>query len=91
MADIELAELLQCKLGIIIFFYELIVLIPLCFQLTIDSNVYRDISCQETHVLVPFSNGSSGALTSSFSKLHLQSEESYEVSAFLEQSEYWMR
>lgn len=56
------------------------------FQLTIDNNVYREISCQESHLLVPFSNGSSGALTTSQSKLKLQGEESYSVSEFLESS-----
>jgi len=56
------------------------------FQLTIDNNVYREISCLETHLLVPFSNASSGALTTSQSRLKLKGEEPYSAGEFLEQS-----
>ncbi|XP_017105517.3 uncharacterized protein Apoltp [Drosophila bipectinata] len=55
-------------------------------NLTIDNNVYREISCLETHLLVPFSNASSGALTTSRSKLELKGEESYSSNEFLEQN-----
>ncbi|EDV43460.2 uncharacterized protein Dana_GF16512 [Drosophila ananassae] len=54
--------------------------------LTIDNNVYREISCLETHLLVPFSNASSGALTTSRSRLELKGEESYSSNEFLEQN-----
>ncbi|XP_017025668.1 uncharacterized protein Apoltp [Drosophila kikkawai] len=55
-------------------------------NLTIDNNVYRDISCEETHLLVPFSNASSGALTTSRSRLVLRGEDPYSVGEFLEQN-----
>ncbi|KAH8395625.1 hypothetical protein KR222_003717 [Zaprionus bogoriensis] len=55
-------------------------------NLTIDNNVYKEISCLESHLLVPFSNGSSGALTTSLSKLQMQGEEPYSVSQFLEEN-----
>ncbi|XP_043065229.1 LOW QUALITY PROTEIN: uncharacterized protein LOC108101203 [Drosophila ficusphila] len=54
-------------------------------NLTVDNNVYREISCLETHLLVPFSNASSGALTTSRSLLKLRNEEPYSVGEFLEQ------
>ncbi|XP_016937028.3 uncharacterized protein Apoltp [Drosophila suzukii] len=55
-------------------------------NLTIDNNVYREISCLETHLLVPFSNASSGALTTSQSRLKLKGEEPYSAGEFLEQN-----
>lgn len=58
-------------------------------QLTIDNNVYREISCMESHLLVPFSNGSSGALTTTKSSLRLDSEAAYGVSEFLDKSKLY--
>ncbi|TDG46759.1 hypothetical protein AWZ03_006806 [Drosophila navojoa] len=55
-------------------------------NLTIDNNVYREISCMESHLLVPFSNGSSGALTTTRSTLRLDSEDAYGVSEFLDKN-----
>ncbi|EDW03099.1 uncharacterized protein LOC6561417 [Drosophila grimshawi] len=55
-------------------------------NLTIDNYMYREISCMESHLLVPFSNGSFGALTTTRSKLQLEDEESYSISEFLEQN-----
>ncbi|EDW76449.2 uncharacterized protein Dwil_GK14654 [Drosophila willistoni] len=55
-------------------------------NLTVDNSVYKEISCLETHLLLPFSNASSGALTTSQSKLELKGEESYSISEFLEQN-----
>ncbi|XP_039479409.1 uncharacterized protein LOC120443997 [Drosophila santomea] len=54
-------------------------------NLTVDNNVYKEIKCLETHLLVPFSNVSSGALTTSTSRLKLTGEESYSAGGFLEQ------
>ncbi|KAH8412988.1 hypothetical protein KR009_007324, partial [Drosophila setifemur] len=55
-------------------------------NLTVDSNVYREINCLETHLLVPFSNASTGALTTSRSRFQLKGEDSYSLSEFLEQN-----
>ncbi|XP_017854431.2 uncharacterized protein LOC108607859 [Drosophila busckii] len=55
-------------------------------NMTIDNNVYREIKCFESHLLVPFSNGSTGALTTSASSLKLLGEDSYSLSEFLEQN-----
>ncbi|XP_051858776.1 uncharacterized protein LOC117563530 [Drosophila albomicans] len=55
-------------------------------NLTIDKSVYHKISCLETHLLVPFSNGSSGALTTSKSTLLLTGSNDYSISEFLEQN-----
>ncbi|XP_034475095.1 uncharacterized protein LOC117782196 [Drosophila innubila] len=55
-------------------------------NLTVDKNVYREISCLENHLLVPFSNGSSGALTTTKSKLLLTGSDDYSISEFLEQN-----
>ncbi|KAH8289923.1 hypothetical protein KR018_003642 [Drosophila ironensis] len=55
-------------------------------NLTVDNNVYKEVSCLETHLLVPFSNASSGALTTSRSRLELKLSDSYSVSEFLEQN-----
>ncbi|XP_064556915.1 uncharacterized protein Apoltp [Drosophila montana] len=55
-------------------------------NLTIDNNVYREISCTESHLLVPFSNGSSGALTTTRSTLRLEGEDTYSISEFLEKN-----
>ncbi|XP_034669576.1 uncharacterized protein LOC117902369 [Drosophila subobscura] len=55
-------------------------------NLTVDQRMYREISCLETHLLVPFSNASSGALTTSRSRLLLKEEDSYSAGEFLEQN-----
>ncbi|XP_032572582.1 uncharacterized protein LOC6611837 [Drosophila sechellia] len=55
-------------------------------NLTIDNNVYKEVKCLETHLLVPFSNASSGALTTSTSRLKLDGVESYSAGEFLEQN-----
>ncbi|XP_030377336.1 uncharacterized protein LOC115626195 [Scaptodrosophila lebanonensis] len=55
-------------------------------NLTIDNHVYREISCFERHLLIPFSNASTGAVTTSQSKFELKGEESYSSNEFLEQN-----
>ena len=58
------------------------------FQMTIDNSVYKEISCVERHQLIPFSNHTSGAVTSTRSKFVFRGEESYSVNEFFNQSKY---
>ncbi|XP_037927466.1 apolipophorins [Teleopsis dalmanni] len=52
-------------------------------NMTIDHNLYREISCYERHQLIPFSNSSTGAVTTTSSRLQLKGEESYSSGEFL--------
>lgn len=54
--------------------------------MTVDNSLYREISCLEVHQLIPFSNGTTGAITTSRSKLELKGEESYSSGEFLAES-----
>ena len=51
--------------------------------MTIDNNIYSEIVCFERHQLIPFSNSSSGAVTTVLSRLQLKGEESYSSGEFL--------
>lgn len=48
-------------------------------QITIDHNVYKDVTCSERHQFVPFSNNGTGAVTTSTIKLTLMDEETHEI------------
>ncbi|KAL9926249.1 apolipoprotein lipid transfer particle isoform 1-T7 [Glossina fuscipes fuscipes] len=45
-------------------------------NMTIDNNIYRNISCHERYQLMPFSNATSGAVTTSSHKLEFKGESS---------------
>lgn len=51
--------------------------------MTIDRNIYREISCYERHQLIPFSNKSSGAITTVSYKLVFQKEKPCKLSDYL--------
>ncbi|XP_046812149.1 apolipophorins [Lucilia cuprina] len=50
---------------------------------TIDNNIYRDISCYERHQLIPFSNASTGAVTTTTQTLEFKGEDTFSVGEFL--------
>lgn len=46
----------------------------LFIKFSIDNFIFNDIECHEHHILIPFSNGESGAVSKSIMKLRLVSE-----------------
>lgn len=53
--------------------------------MTIDHNIFKDVTCFERHELVPFSNNGSGAVTVSKIRLTIADEEAYEVPVLTEE------
>ncbi|XP_055847743.1 uncharacterized protein LOC129913211 [Episyrphus balteatus] len=51
-------------------------------NLTIDRNIYSEVSCFERHQLIPFSSNQSGAVTVAHAKLLLKTEEKYNSADF---------
>ncbi|XP_054743946.1 uncharacterized protein LOC129248428 [Anastrepha obliqua] len=52
-------------------------------DMTINNNLYQEVTCYEQHQLIPFSNSNSGAVTKVISRLVFQDEENYSIGDFL--------
>lgn len=55
-------------------------------QISVDHNIYKEVTCFERHQLVPFSNHQSGAVTQATIHLALTSERSYDATAQREEA-----